>query len=133
MAAGRRWVWRLAPVLGLAVAVALSVVALSAGGHDGLPPGVAGILSVLGLAVLTAAVFSSVHHADVIAHRLGEPYGTLVLTVAVTVIELALILSIMLTGEGEPTLARETVFSVIMVVCNGVVGLCLVVGGFRYG
>lgn len=128
MGARRRWVWRLSPVLGLAVAVALSV-----GGHDGLPPGVAGILSVLGLAVLMAAVFSSVHHADVIAHRLGEPYGTLVLTVAVTVIELALILSIMLAGDGQPTLARETVFSVIMVVCNGVVGLCLVVGGFRYG
>ncbi|MDP1752235.1 MAG: ionic transporter y4hA [Reyranella sp.] len=128
MAARRRWVWRLAPVLGLAVAVALA-----AGGHGALPPGVAGVLAILGLVVLTAAVFSSVHHADVIAHRLGEPYGTLVLTVAVTVIELALILSIMLAGDGQPTLARETVFSVIMVVCNGVVGLCLVVGGFRYG
>jgi Ca2+:H+ antiporter len=61
-------------------------------------------------------------HADVIAHRTGEPYGTLVLTIAVTVIEVALILSIMLAGDGKPTLARETVFSVIMVVCNGVVG-----------
>ena len=78
-------------------------------------------------------VFACVHHADVIAHRTGEPYGTLVLTIAVTVIEVALILSIMLAGEGRPTLARETVFAVIMIVCNGVVGLCLVLGGLRYG
>ena len=128
MGVRRKWLWRLAPIAGLAVAVGLS-----AGGHGPMPPGVAGVLAVVGLTVLTAAVFSSVHHADVIAHRLGEPYGTLVLTVAVTVIELALILSIMLAGEGQPTLARETVFSVIMVVCNGVVGICLVVGGLRYG
>ena len=78
-------------------------------------------------------MFAAVYHADVIAHRTGEPYGTLVLTVAVTVIEVALILSIMLAGEGRPSLARETVFSVIMVVCNGLVGLCLILGGLRYG
>ncbi len=128
MGARKRWVWRIAPLSSLAVAVAVVVA-----GRGPLPPGPAGVLAVLGLLVLTAAVFSSVHHADVIAHRLGEPYGTLVLTVAVTVIELALILSIMLSGEGQAALARETVFSVIMVVCNGVVGLCLVVGGLRYG
>jgi Ca2+:H+ antiporter len=87
----------------------------------------------VGLLVLMGVVFACVWHADVIAHRTGEPYGTLVLTVAVTVIEVALILSIMLAGEGKPTLARETVFSVIMIVCNGVVGLCLILGGLRYG
>src|SRR6187399_921663 len=83
--------------------------------------------------ILIPTVFSAVHHAEVVAHRTGEPYGTLVLTVAVTVIEVALILSIMLAGEGKPTLARETVFAVIMIVCNGVVGLCLILGGLRYG
>lgn len=66
-------------------------------------------LSVLGLIVLMGVVFASVWHADVIAHRTGEPYGTLALTVAVTVIEVALILSIMLAGEGKADLARETV------------------------
>jgi Ca2+:H+ antiporter len=126
MGVRRRWVWRVAPLVGFAVAVGLVVAGPA-------PSGLAAMLAVLGLVVLTAAVFSSVHHADIIAHRLGEPYGTLVLTVAVTVIELALILSIMLAGEGQPALARETVFSVIMVVCNGVVGLCLIVGGLRYG
>ena len=90
-------------------------------------------LPLVGLIVLLGVVFACVHHADVIAHRTGEPYGTLVLTIAVTVIEVALILSIMLAGDGQPTLARETVFSVIMIVCNGVVGLCIILGGLRYG
>lgn len=85
------------------------------------------------LPVLLAAVFASVHHAEVIAHRLGEPYGTLVLTMTVTVIEVALIVSVQLGGEGAPTLARDTVFSVIMIVCNGIIGLCLLIGGLRYG
>ena len=91
------------------------------------------LLPLVGLIVLLGVVFACVHHADVIAHRTGEPYGTLVLTIAVTVIEVALILSIMLAGDGKPTLARETVFSVIMIVCNGVVGLCIILGGLRYG
>lgn len=121
--------WRLVPALGLLVALVVSLVV----GHDGLSPAMATAIPVLELAVLMATVFASVHHADVIAHRVGEPYGTLVLTVAVTVIEVALILSIMLAGDGKAGLARETVFSVIMVVCNGMVGLCLIVGGLRYG
>lgn len=125
----RRQVWRLVPLLGLVVACA----ALSIAGGGQLPAPFDVLFSLLELAVLMGAVFASVHHADVIAHRTGEPYGTLVLTVAVTVIEVALILSIMLTGDGSPTLARDTVFSVVMVVCNGLVGLSLIVGGLRYG
>jgi Ca2+:H+ antiporter len=117
------------PLVGLAAAVAASVLADRAVQS----PALAVALPVVGLVVLMGVVFAVVYHADVIAHRTGEPYGTLVLTVAVTVIEVALILSIMLAGEGSPGLARETVFSVIMVVCNGVVGLCLILGGLRYG
>jgi Ca2+:H+ antiporter len=117
------------PLVGLAVALAISSL-----GKSAMPtPPVAVFVPLIGLVVLMSVVFAAVYHADVIAHRTGEPYGTLVLTVAVTVIEVALILSIMLAGEGRPSLARETVFSVIMVVCNGVVGLCLVLGGLRYG
>ena len=127
MASGvRAFAWRALPLAGLVVAAVASWFSAS--------------VSTLGLAVaafelvvLMAVVFACVYHADVIAHRTGEPYGTLVLTVAVTVIEVALILSIMLAGKGNPSLARETVFSVIMVVCNGVVGLCLILGGLRYG
>ncbi|MFO1160440.1 MAG: ionic transporter y4hA [Reyranellaceae bacterium] len=120
---------RAVPLVGLAAALGVTLAAGPA-----TSSGVLGaVLSLAGLGVLVAVVFAAVHHADVIAHRTGEPYGTLVLTVAVTVIEVALILSIMLAGKGQPSLARETVYAVIMVVCNGVVGLCLVVGGLRYG
>jgi Ca2+:H+ antiporter len=117
------------PLVGLAVALGIS----SLGKSTTPAPLAALLVPLIGLIVLISVVFAAVYHADVIAHRTGEPYGTLVLTVAVTVIEVALILSIMLAGEGRPSLARETVFSVIMVVCNGVVGLCLTVGGLRYG
>jgi Ca2+:H+ antiporter len=89
------------------------------------------IASVL-LAILFGTVFAAVYHAEVIAHRTGEPFGTLVLTVAVTVIEVALIASIMLGDKASPALARDTVFAVIMIVCNGLVGLCILIGGLRY-
>ena len=83
--------------------------------------------------MLMLAVLSAVHHAEVVAHRTGEPLGTLVLALAVTVIEVALILSFMLVGSADnATLARDTLFSAIMIICNGVVGLCLLVGGWRY-
>ena len=85
--------------------------------------------------VLIATVFAAVHHAEVVAHRVGEPFGTLVLAIAVTVIEVALIVSIMV-GTATPdvaSLARDTVFAAVMIACNGVVGLCLLVGGARHG
>jgi Ca2+:H+ antiporter len=77
-------------------------------------------------------VFAAVHHAEVIAERIGEPYGTLLLTLAVTIIEVALIATIMLGEKAVPTLARDTVFAVVMIVCNGLVGICILAGGLRY-
>lgn len=89
-------------------------------------------LVLLGVA-LTLAVLSAVHHAEVVAHRTGEPMGTLVLALAVTIIEVALILSFMLVGDaGKTSLARDTLFAAIMIICNGVVGLCLLVGGWHH-
>ena len=83
--------------------------------------------------VLGGAVFAAVHHAEVVAHRVGEPFGTLVLAIAVTVIEVALIVSVMLTsGPEKAALARDTVFSAVMIVCTGVVGLCVLVGASRH-
>jgi Ca2+:H+ antiporter len=115
------------------VAVGVAVMSTAGSRIADAAPAFAILWPVLEFAVLIGAVFASVYHADVIAHRTGEPYGTLVLTVAVTVIELALILSVMLAGDGSPTLARDTVFAVVMIICNGLVGICLVVGGFRFG
>jgi Ca2+:H+ antiporter len=82
---------------------------------------------------MIAAVFSAVYHAEVVAHRLGEPFGTLVLAVAVTVIEVALIVSVMIAGgPDKATLPRDTAFAAVMIICNGLVGVCLLVGGVRH-
>ncbi len=83
---------------------------------------------------LIAAVLAAVHHAEDIAHRTGEPFGTLVLALAVTVIEVALIVAMMAGGGAAQTaLARDTIFSTLMIVGNGVVGLCVVIGSLRHG
>jgi Ca2+:H+ antiporter len=97
----------------------------------GRSPGVVGVALVAIL--LGAAVLAAVHHAEVVALRVGEPFGSLVLAVAVTVIEVALILTLMLSGGPETsTLARDTVFAAVMITCNGIVGLSLLVGAVRY-
>ena len=74
-----------------------------------------------------------VRHAEALASRLGEPYGTLILTLSVVVIEVSLIGSVMLSGDGGPTLARDTMFAVVMIVLNGLVGLSLMLGALRHG
>lgn len=85
------------------------------------------------VAGLGASVIAAVHHAEVIAHRVGEPYGTLVLALAVTVIEVALIVSMMLSGgEATSALARDTVFAALMIILNGIVGISLLAGGRRH-
>lgn len=90
------------------------------------------LLALTGI-TLIAAVLIAVYHAEVIAHRLGEPYGTLVLAMAVTIIEVSLIFSMMLSnGPGADTLARDTVFATVMIICNGVIGICLLTGAIRH-
>ncbi len=112
------WTW---PLLAWAILLASPFV-----GESGLVDAAAGI-------VLVATVFAAVHHAEVVAHRTGEPFGTLILAVAVTVIEVALIVSVMVAAPAEKAgLARDTVFAAVMIVCNGIVGLCLLWGGARH-
>ncbi len=114
------WTWA-APVAGWVVLI-LAVVL-------GTPTAVAALAAL----ILPFVVFSAVHHAEVVAHRVGEPYGTLVLAIAVTVIEVALIVSVMISAPAEKAgLARDTVFAAVMIVCNGIVGLCLLMGGMRH-
>lgn len=96
----------------------------------GMPP----VLAIASTLSLFVTVFAAVHHAEVVAHRVGEPFGTLVLAAAVTVIELALIVSLMLAGgPATSALARDTVFATVMIILNGMVGLCLLTGGTRFG
>jgi Ca2+:H+ antiporter len=95
--------------------------------------GLSGPLAVAAGIGLIATVFAGVYHAEVVAHRVGEPFGTLVLALAVTVIEVALIISIMMAGGPEKAgLPRDTVFAAVMIICNGLVGLCLLAGGVRH-
>ena len=106
--------------------------AVTAAGYN-FTPSAAGLLFAAGLLViLFGTVFAAVHHAEAIAERIGEPYGTLLLTLAVTIIEVALIATIMLGNKAALTLARDTVFAVVMIVCNGLVGICILLGGLRY-
>ncbi len=116
------------PWWSLAVPVAAcGVLAMSAGRSSGW------VLLCVAAAALLASVSVAVHHAEVIAHRVGEPFGTLVLALAVTIIEVALIVSMMRsTGAAANALARDAVFATVMIICNGVVGLCLLVGSLRH-
>ncbi|WP_292393943.1 ionic transporter, partial [Mesorhizobium sp.] len=91
------------------------------------------ILALIVVAIfIFATVFVVLHHAEAVAQRLGEPYGTLLLTFSVTAIEASVIVSMMLHGANNPTLARESVFSTVMIVCTGVVGVCLTLGGLKH-
>ncbi len=114
-----RWTW-LWPVSGLLLLIAASYFEMAYPG-----------IGACGLAIF-GVVFASVYHAEVIAHKVGEPFGTLVLALCVTVIEGALIISLMLLGPEKAALARDTVFATVMIICNGLVGLCLLSGGLRH-
>jgi Ca2+:H+ antiporter len=115
------------PLLGIAL-----FGAVTASGYEFAPSPGGWLFAAVLLVVLFGTVFAAVHHAEMIAERIGEPFGTLLLTLAVTVIEVALIATIMLGDKPAPTLARDTVFAVVMIVCNGLVGLCIFIGGLRY-
>ena len=115
-----RWTW-LVPFL----ALALLVIAFVAG--------VGPWLAVLCGAALIGAVIAAVHHAEVVAHGVGEPLGTLILALAVTVIETALILSMMIAGgEDMAVLPRDAIYATVMIICNGVIGICVLLGGLKH-
>jgi Ca2+:H+ antiporter len=84
------------------------------------------------IVALVVAVLAAVHHAEVVALRVGEPFGAILLALAVTVIELGLIVSIMLGDQPEPTLMRDTIHAVVVLVLHGIAGLCIVVGALRH-
>lgn len=91
------------------------------------------LLTTMSAILLLAAVISAVHHAEVVAHRVGEPFGTLVLALAITAIEVALIVSLMLAGgEEKAALARDTIYATVMIISSGVIGICVLLGGLRH-
>ena len=101
-------------------------------GYSFAPTPAGWVFAAVLLLILFGTVFAAVHHAEVVAERIGEPFGTLLLTLSVTIIEVALIATIMLGEKEVTTLARDTVFAVVMIVCNGLVGVCILAGGLRY-
>jgi Ca2+:H+ antiporter len=108
----------------------LALVVLALAWHRHLPT----LVIVLVAVVLGAAVLAAVHHAEVVAHRVGEPFGSLVLAVAVTAIEVGLIVTLMTAGGPDvSSLARDTVFAAVMITCNGILGLSLLVGAVKHG
>jgi Ca2+:H+ antiporter len=114
------WTW-LIPVLSTTLLVGATIA------------GVGLFLAMLCAMGLIGAVLAAVHHAEVVAHRVGEPLGTLVLALAVTVIETSLILSMMFAGgEDKAVLPRDTIYAAVMIICNGVVGICVLVGGLAH-
>jgi Ca2+:H+ antiporter len=91
------------------------------------------IINILAIGVLMIGVLSAVHHAEVIAHKVGEPYGTIILAVAVTLLEASIIVSLMLTGgAGAETYARDTLFAAVMLILNGILGFSMLVGATKF-
>lgn len=92
-----------------------------------------GLVIALAVLFLGGAVFAAVHHAEVLAVKIGEPFGSILLALAITTLEVGLIISVMASGSsGSDAVARDTVYSVVMIVLNGIVGLCLVAGSARH-
>lgn len=89
--------------------------------------------NVVGALLLFGSVLAAVHHAEVVAHKVGEPFGTIILAICITILEVGLIVSFMLSGgEGAMTYARDTVFAAVMLILNGILGICIWVGSRRY-
>jgi Ca2+:H+ antiporter len=117
------WTWA-APVL---VAVILTLK------YSGMVPKESALVLVASTALIGFNVFAAVHHADQLAARVGEPFGSILLALAITVMEVAVILSVMAADtDGSDAVARDTVYAAVMIVLNGIVGICLVVGGLKY-
>src|ERR1700722_1657045 len=106
--------------------------AVTVTGYIFTPSAAGRVFAAVLLVILFGTVFAAVHHAEVIAEVIGEPHGALLVALAVTIIEVALSATIMLGDKAVPTLARDTVFAVVMIVCNGLVGICILIGGLRY-
>ncbi|PHI29158.1 sodium-potassium/proton antiporter ChaA [Budvicia aquatica] len=90
------------------------------------------LINLFSLVAILASAFSVVRHADVLAHRLGEPYGSLILSLSVVILEVSLISALMATGDSDPALMRDTLYSIIMIVTAGLVGFSLLLGGRKF-
>lgn len=109
----------------------IALVVLTLWGNTQNLPVIAGI-NILALIAILSSAFSVVRHADVLAHRLGEPYGSLILSLSVVILEVSLISALMATGDAAPALMRDTLYSIVMIVTGGLVGFSLLLGGRKF-
>lgn len=119
----------------LFIGVAVAAIFLGLGGkilEDVAHPVALGVIFLVLLAAVLRSAISAVHHADILAVRCGEPYGTLILTLSVISLEVMMISAAMLHGANNPTLARDTMFGVVMIALNGLIGFSLLLGGLRH-
>lgn len=118
-------------ILSLLVLIIVSLFAGSSAVHEsGL---ISGLIFVLLFSVIIYAAFGVVHHAELLAHKFGEPYGTMILTFSAVTVEVIMVAAMMLHADKDPALARDTIFSTIMILINGLIGMVMLLGGFRYG
>ena len=121
----------------LLIVIWLIVVGFSIFGHsilgDSMSPSVAGVVFLVLLITIIAAAFGVVKEADELAHKLGEPYGTLILTLSIVSIEVVLIAAVMLGPDEVATIGKDSIFSVMMIIMNLVIGLCILLGGKKFG
>lgn len=90
-------------------------------------------LNIIGGLLLISSVLSAVHHAEVVAHKVGEPFGTIILALCITILEVAIIISLMVAGgENALTYARDTVFAAVMIILTGILGICIWIGGIKF-
>src|SRR4051812_25155025 len=117
--------------------VSIVLVRLVADSTEIGPVGHFGILTEVALlyifAVVIAAALGVVGHAELLAEKYGEPYGTLILTISAVTVEVVMLTTMVLHGDNNPTLARDTIFATVMILVNGLIGLSLLIGGLRYG
>ena len=91
------------------------------------------VLNIIGALLLISSVLSAVHHAEVVAHKVGEPFGTIILALCITILEVAIIISLMVAGgDNAMTYARDTVFAAVMLILNGILGVCMLVGSVKF-
>lgn len=95
--------------------------------------GTSGFMDFIGCLLLISSVLAAVHHAEVVAHKVGEPFGTIILAICITILEVSLIISLMVAGgEHATTYARDTIFAAIMLILNGILGICIWIGGVKF-
>jgi Ca2+:H+ antiporter len=119
----------------LVVSIAAIVIAKLLVGKESVlqSDALSGIMFLFIFSIILSTAFSVVRHAEFLAHKFGEPYGTMILTFSAVTVEVIMVTAMMLHGDEDPTLARDTIFSTLMILIKGLIGIIMLIGGLKYG